>query len=249
MPGRPAARIRVEAVTGGRNKARDMRGFTLLELLLAVVIFGVVLAAINTVYYSALRLRNKTTQSIEAALPIQHTVQTLQRDIEGLAAPGGVLSGELQSRPLDEGMNLDSRWERVGPEFFTVTGQIDHTSPWAGIQKVAYYLAQSTNQTEGRDLMRAVSRNLLPVDVDEAVADRLLTGVQTMMFSYYDGNQWQESWDSTTEDPPLPTAIRVQLQMTPDTNAISLPAPLELIVPVTVRADTNATSQTEGGEA
>jgi prepilin-type N-terminal cleavage/methylation domain-containing protein len=37
----------------------------LLELLIAVAIFSIVLAAINAVFYGALRLRNKTTEAIQ----------------------------------------------------------------------------------------------------------------------------------------------------------------------------------------
>src|SRR5947207_14101285 len=50
------------------------RGFTLLELLIAVAVFAIVLAAINAVFYGALRLRNKTTEAIKEALPMQQAL-------------------------------------------------------------------------------------------------------------------------------------------------------------------------------
>ena len=40
------------------------RGFTLLELLLAVLVFAIVLAAIHTVFFSAFKLRQRTTDAI-----------------------------------------------------------------------------------------------------------------------------------------------------------------------------------------
>ena len=46
------------------------RAFTLLELLIAVVAFAIVLAAINGVFYSALKLRNRSAASLEKSLPL-----------------------------------------------------------------------------------------------------------------------------------------------------------------------------------
>src|SRR5947208_8795431 len=73
--------------------------FTLLELLLAVLVFSIVLAAIHTVFFSALRLRNKTSDAIERSLPLQQTIAIIKRDLANLVPPGGTLSGQLQSTP------------------------------------------------------------------------------------------------------------------------------------------------------
>src|SRR5688572_5904097 len=52
---------------GERNELPQMcdDAFTLLEVLIAVVTFGIVLAAMNAVFYGALRLRNKTTEALK----------------------------------------------------------------------------------------------------------------------------------------------------------------------------------------
>src|ERR1043166_3796792 len=71
--------------------------FTLLELLIAISIFGMVLAAINGVFYSALRLHRRAWQSMEDSLPITQTLGILKRDLQGIVPPGGVLGGSLQS--------------------------------------------------------------------------------------------------------------------------------------------------------
>src|SRR3989442_1769371 len=76
---------------------RRRTAFTLLELLLAVAIFAVVLASINAVFYSAMRLQRRASGTIEESLPLQQTVTILKRDLQGLVAPGGVLAGPLQS--------------------------------------------------------------------------------------------------------------------------------------------------------
>jgi len=47
------------------NQNRICEAFTLIEIMLAVAIFAVVLAAINGVFYGAMRLRAKTAAAVE----------------------------------------------------------------------------------------------------------------------------------------------------------------------------------------
>jgi hypothetical protein len=74
--------------------------------------------------------------------------------------------------------------------------------------------------------------------------------VQAVRFSYYDGTQWLNSWDSTGEATGLPKAIKVRISLIPrQTTAQPLlaePTPVELVVPVTAQGITNATSQANG---
>src|SRR5262249_47368167 len=135
-----------------------------------------------------------------------------------------------------------------GPEFYTASGTIDETAPWAEIQKVSYLLAASTNRAGGKDLIRAVTRNLLPTTGTEPPVEQwLMSGVEGLAFFYWDGSQWRDSWDSTTPDQTtgltntLPRAIKVQIQPAaePGRSALSQTAPVELVVPLFVQARTN----------
>ncbi len=230
---------------------RRTRGFTLLEVLIAVVVFALVLAAMNAVFYGALRLRNKTTELVEAALPAQQAVAVIKRDLANLVLPGGTLSGAFETTSITNSMAGQS-----SPNFYTATGLIDQTTPWAEIQRVSYVLVNSTNGAAGRDLIRAASRNLLPVITEDPPAQQwLMSGVQGLRFYFYDGTQWRDSWDSTTTDlttgrtNTLPQAIKVQIQRVSEGpgRAASLDAPIELVVPVVVQGRTNQTQQAGGG--
>src|SRR5438093_9605811 len=138
------------------------RAFTLLEPLIATVAFAIVLAAINTVFYSALRLRNRATEAIEASLPQQQALTIIKRDLANLVVPGGTLAGELQTTSTTNNMAGQGN-----PTFCTTTGVIDETSPWCELQHVSYVLMQSTNGSRARDLVRVVNRNLLPATGQE----------------------------------------------------------------------------------
>jgi type II secretion system protein J len=235
----------------GAMRASRARGFTLLELLVAVVAFGIVLAAINAVFFAALRLRNKSAESFERTAPLHHALSAIKRDLANIVVPGGVLSGPLQTTSIT---NLVAG--QVSPEFYTAAGFIDQTSPWAEIQKVSYALVPSEKGAAGLDLVRVISRNLLPVAAPELPFQQwLMSGVQGILFAYYDGNQWRDAWDSLTPDPvtgqtnTLPQAIKVQIQLasTPGGVAARLSAPIELVVPISVQTAGSVELETSGG--
>ncbi len=237
--------------------------FTLLELLLAILVFAIVLGAIHVVFFSALKLRNRTSATIERSLPLQQALGIIKRDLANLAPPGGTFSVALQSTPTVSptaggstnstgASNLsDSQDRGNGPQFYTAVAVVDDNAPWGEIERVSYYLAQPTNNTPGMDLHRSVTRNLLPVMQSDAEDQFLMSGVDSIKFEYYDGNDWQDTWDSTQTDSAtglannLPSAIKVELQLHPESNVNGVPAPVEFVVPLMVMARTNTTATIE----
>src|SRR5438477_10836862 len=70
---------------------RRSRAFTLIEITLALAVSAIVLAAIGGVFFSAIRLRERTMAMMDAAAPLQQTVTFLRRDLKGAVPPGGTL--------------------------------------------------------------------------------------------------------------------------------------------------------------
>ena len=245
---------------GNMNRsAFPARAFTLLEVLLAVAVFAIVLLAMHGVFYGALRLQQKTVKAIEASLPLQQTLAVLKRDLAGLVVPGGTLFGALQTTATASTNSATNTFSVMDPSatqpgagailqglaspaFYTASGIISDTAPWGEVSKVYYYLAEPTNHTLGKDLFRAVTRNLLPTIQEQADDQWLMSGVDYVFFSFYDGTQWLETWDSTAAATPLPEAIRVHLQLASEETRRVLPEPIELIVPVMVQSATNQTA-------
>jgi hypothetical protein len=135
-----------------------------------------------------------------------------------------------------------------GTDIYTSTGIVDGTSPWANMQKVCYTLKQSTTRNgAGKDLVRLVSRNLLPTTQEEVEEQWLMSDVAQIQFSFYDGTQWRTSWDSTSETTVLPMAIKVQIDLAPKNADPRSQTPVQLVVPVMVQVNTNQTQTTTGG--
>ncbi|MGO8698357.1 MAG: type II secretion system protein GspJ [Limisphaerales bacterium] len=211
--------------------------FTLLELLLSIMIVSTVLVAINGVFFTALHLRDATVNAIEANLPAEEALEVMQSDLANLmVSTNGVLIGPLQTTVVTNALP-----DQIGPDFYTTGGEPDGMVPWGDIQKVDYCLSAPTNGVHrpGRDLIRAVTRNLLPISQPPQPDEKraILSGVQSLTFLYYDGTQWDPDWD-TTQETNLPEAIKVQIKMAAVPGA-GAPPQLELVVPVDVLLNTN----------
>lgn len=220
-------------------KTNNTQAFTLIEMVLAIGVAAIVLVAINAVLFSALRLRDATTDLVDAATPVDQTVTFLQRDLECVVTPtngtGKVLSGDFKVG------NVTTPYaaEPVAIEMYTATGALSQNAPWGDIQRVTYELRQPANRDAiGKNLVRSVTRNLLSVTAPPVEDQLMLSGVDSIKFYCFDGSQWQDNWDTTgltSVSTNLPLAVRVDIQMAGNPNA----APIELVVPIDSQSRTN----------
>ncbi len=234
-------------------------GFTLIELLLAIILSSVILAAVNAVLFGSLRLRNRTALQLDNANARQQTLDILRRDLAGIVLPGGDtnIAGQLLFGPLSGVNDLAG----TGMQIFTSSGLPSPSQPGSDIIKVGYVLRDPTNSlaAAGRDLIRVVTRNLLPLNLELFEEQLLLPDVETLDFFFFDGITWRPAWTGTNEIVPLPRAIRVELnvnEVDPDQRgrgplARRTSLPYQLVVPIEVSPATNqvdTATQTDGGQ-
>ena len=225
------------------------RAFTLIEVLLAIGIFAIVLVAINTVFYGALRLRAATTRAVDQAVPLNQAFAILRRDLLGAAPPGtnGALAGEFKSGTVSGTLGLG---QNNGLEFCTTSGVINDDAPWGDLQRVVYELRDPAIRTDGagKDLIRSVTRNLLATTTPEVTEQLLLGGVERLEFLCYDGADWRETWDLSAGDVGLPSAVRVRILLAANNGpSAANRQPMELLVPLVTQANTNQTQVAGGG--
>ena len=234
-----------------QSALRRSRAFTLIEVLIAILILAMVMAVVHSVFHGALQLRNKTDQAFEDAIPLQHTLTLIKRDLANLAIPGGTLTGMLQTSPTTgSSKSATHSGQQAGPSFYTASATVSDNSVMSEMQKVTYYLMPATNGGSGLDLVRSVTRNLLPVMTEEFSDQRLMGGVNALTFQFYNGSSWVDTWDSAATSTTtgatnnLPQGIRVQLTLSVESGQLAQ-EPIEMVVPVMVQASTNST--TSGG--
>jgi len=217
----------------------NQHAFTLIEMILAIGVAAIVLIAINTVLFAALRLHAVTADTVDAATPVDQTVTFLRRDLQCAVPPTNGTSKVLSGDFRVGNVSSSGVAEPVAIEMFTATGALSDSAPWADIQRVTYELKDSADRSDtGKDLVRSVARNLLPLTTPAVEDQIMLSGVASIKFSCFDGAQWEDTWDTTslnTVNTNLPVAVRVDIQMSGNENA----QPIEILVPIDSQSRTN----------
>ncbi len=218
--------------------------FTLIEMLLALAVSAIVLAGIGGVFFSALRLRERTTALLDESLPLYRAVGLLRADLKGALPPEGVMAGDFKVGPLISGIG-----QSVGLQFTTTTGVISDNAQGGDLQEVTYELRDPAVRTggTGRDLVRSTSRILLSTALLDYKEQPVLGNVESVEYACFDGINWRDLWDTSLTDTNLPTAIRIRIQMVAEQDVdIRGRQPIEIIVPFVTQSRTNQTQQTTG---
>jgi hypothetical protein len=210
-------------------------------MILAIGVAAIVLAAANAVFFTALHLRNETSDAVDAASPVDQALAILRHDLQCAVTPNtnGVLAGDFKiGNVTSTGIS-----EPVAAEIYTATGALSEDAPWGDIQRVTYELKNSTRGTADMDLYRSVTRNLLTVGTPDVEDQLMVRGVESVQFSGYDGAQWYSSWDTTdttSATTNLPVAVRVDIQLTGGSGKNM--APIEILVPIDSQSRLSSTN-------
>ncbi len=223
------------------NKLAAEHAFTLIEMILAIGVAAIVLITVCTVFFAAIRLRDATQDAVDNAKPADQALAIMKRDLECVVTPTNgttkVMSGDFRVGDITSSGNN----EPVAIEMFTATAELSDKEPWADIQRVTYELRDPTGRTrQGKDLIRSVTRNLLSATTPQVEDQWMMSGVQSINFSCYDGVQWWSTWDTTgliSDNTNLPVAVRVDIQ--PIGNQMS---PIEMVVPIDSQTRSNASA-------
>ncbi|WP_455205737.1 type II secretion system minor pseudopilin GspJ [Kaarinaea lacus] len=195
-----------------RRVQKNTDGFTLLELLISIAIFGLVAAMAYSGLNNVLIAREQTSAKADALHKLQLTFILLQRDIE--QAVNRKILNELG----------ESKGALVGNEIgeylleFTRTGWLNPLNvSRSHLQRVAYTINEEK-------LIRSQWYVLDRAQDSERYDAVLLEGVKKLEFRYLDDKkEWQRSWpptstltSSNSEQPPAqtpPRAVAVELEV------------------------------------
>lgn len=213
----------VEHVPGAKNQrpapCRPIRsGFTLVEVLLAILIFGVMMTAL----YGAFHLQFMNTDAVEQNMRLNEAALTclhqMSKDLQSLT-----ITNKLMYNPSTVAEKADV-YRFKGDLIESDTGSLaklrfassNHTAIVTrmpgGVGEIVYYLDPLT---EGRYFLRRADYNVFEAPEDVDGQDPILCDdVTSLKFIYYDqdGNE-QETWDSDSDSFRFatPRAVRIQL--------------------------------------
>lgn len=197
---------------------KGCRAFTLLELLMASAAFAMIVLVMKVTLMGSLSLRNRSQERMDALNLRMRIMDIMEKDLRQCLLKETPFAQEFLGDSQGQGLTRNDQLT-----FYTASGVIQTNLPWGHLQKISYYLQQPLSglqqeEEEGWAFYREVTRNLAPAGGVEILMtpQPLARGVHSLAFQYYDGEYWQDTWDSSTEDPKLPLAVRIHLTFLPE---------------------------------
>ena len=185
------------------GRANPRSAFTLLEMVLAMGLMTVLAASL----YSSLSIAYRAQEAADRAVaPVRRAalaIDAVRSEFLSALPPTGLLAGSFIGE--DEKGNDGDDADTV---VFHATGNgTDNVRPASDIRRIE--LAVDDNHC----LVRRVTGNLLSPETVDPVQTVVCRGVRAFNLTYYDGSDWYDEWDSTTQDNALPMAVEVMLEV------------------------------------
>jgi type II secretion system protein J len=210
------------------------RGFTLLEVILATTMMVILVGAAYGLFRSSHVLRERTKESFDRDFETNRAIDIMRRDLNAVLPIGGTFSDAMTGEKVEE---TSVRQDTL--DICTASGTVSKSAYWGDIQHVTYELGESSSENSSSlDLIRAVTRNLLTDEEEDPVEEHLLHGIESLELSYYDGSDWQDSWDTASNDDELPEAIRVRIVFASSGTKEATQPPVEFDIPFESRSVT-----------
>ncbi|MBL8822856.1 MAG: prepilin-type N-terminal cleavage/methylation domain-containing protein [Planctomycetia bacterium] len=211
-------------------RSNTRHGFTLVEVLAALVLGAILLAAVYSTLDIMMRSIRVGKEAVQSLQVIRGTAIRLQTDIrQNLSLLSTAPSVQPAPPPTDP--PTDATTPEPGQFNFCVQGdeysltlygsqtpqfsRLDAETPnsvYSDLRTISYYCQPGTG------LVRKETLNVLSgsADSDEAAQEEILAPeVQEMSFQYFDSStqSWMTSWDGTTMGPPAAIEIKLMVQM------------------------------------
>lgn len=193
-------------------RAPHRPGFTLIELVISLAMVAVIAAILAT----SLEQAYKATRSAEAVVKPSDSaaiaIEMATVDLQDAIQPNVTLAAAVPLAGNFEGtQSTDARGHEADDIFFFSTADSpEHVDADGEIKQVEITVEQNTSTGEFV-LIRRVLRNLL-AEVQPAPDEEILCrNVDSFTVQYFDGSNWDPTWDSTQEDNTLPAAVQFTL--------------------------------------
>ncbi len=179
------------------------RGFTLVEVLVAISILAILLTSVYGIFSSVSLARERLDADSAEYHRARVLFDRLGRELRG-----------AYFRPSDR--NLVFTGLKTDDDSFEMELTTTAVSPLSrtgsGIAKVHYLLVEDQEATAGGlVLMRAEHPVHESTDEEAAGMMRLVPGIEAMSLRFYANGQWQTTWEGRTSG--LPELVEIELQL------------------------------------
>lgn len=184
-------------------------GFSLIEVILALVIAALVMAAISPALVGTLRAQRQVRTVLEPLAAEQATIAILRDDLLATPQPNGSVTQPFSVATTQVGGH------RGDTLTFTTNGapalhpSVAQRAPELGQATITWAL-RAADDGRGLSWTRSRQANLLATGVrPEPIAEIMFDHVTELTIETLVGTAWTTTYDSTQHDDVLPTAVRV----------------------------------------
>ncbi|HAJ28051.1 MAG TPA: hypothetical protein DCG53_12550 [Syntrophus sp. (in: bacteria)] len=192
------------------------RGFTLIEILIAIFILSVVLSTVYAAYWGTFRMAGVTEYESEIYTMARTTMNRVMFDLSALSPYDGKMGFIAQKQDLGKG-------EFTGLLFLSKANiAFDEKEANHGTTSIAYYVREADGATEDKKKYSLIRMDGLYGGPNKGVYGQrgfsLCERVQSLVFLFYDNDGKEyETWDSTSDNQlqknKAPVMVTVQLTL------------------------------------
>ena len=178
-------------------------GFTLLEVLIAVVLLGILTAALYGSYFGVIQARDRASSGMESRRELGATLDLIRREV----------SSALPVRAADKRLRfvVEDR-DNFGTPSSTL--ELTTLAPPAGQSRSESGIVAVTYRMVEKDKKRTLTRQERDLFSEEGTTPAYpqMEQISSFLVECYDGSKWVKSWD-TAINGALPKRVRVTVQV------------------------------------
>jgi len=177
-------------------------GFTLLEVLIAVVLLGILSAALYGSYFGVLRARDRASSGMESRRELGATLDLIRREVSSAQFNRSDKRLRFVVEDRDSFGTQSSTLELT-----TLVPTAGQSRKESGIVIVAYRIAEKNKKR----ILTRQERDLFSEE-KSLLAYPQMEQISAFLVECYDGSKWVKSWDSAING-TLPKGVRVTVQI------------------------------------
>jgi general secretion pathway protein J len=208
------------------KRTSGRKGFTLLEILIAMFIFAVVLTTIFTSYTGTFRLIEETESQTDIYAMARVAMIRIQEDLESIhfkKTDASKTEGSTLERAIFLGESKDINGRNADTLRFLSRAHLifDEEDENPGIAEISYYVSE--NETEENLTLYRSDRPDLEAPQEEGTGGLILCdGLYSVNITYHDTDgEIHETWDSSEDEfkKTLPKMVSILLEFENTKNA------------------------------
>ena len=185
-------------------------GFTLLEMLAATALMGILTIAVFSSLEIGFKARATAQGRVEPVQQLALAMELVRNDLHA-ALP---VTGDLVSKCIGEDSQDSNGHDQDSLLLFNGRPR----TPWpdhpTGLRRVEFMLTV-LSPGEAPTLVREIMDNILAPIEPEPEVEVLCPGVRSFNLRYYDGADWIDAWDSAARGGTLPRAGQLTIELRP----------------------------------